>query len=513
MEEHKIEPQYRPTVLVICDGWGIAPYSDGNAIVRAKTPNFDTYVTQYPTSLLMSYGEAVGLSWGEMGNSEVGHLNIGAGLVFYQNLPRINKEIRDETFFNNEVLLRAVEHVKRNKSKMHIMGILSSGGVHGHIDHLFALLKLCKDNKIKDVYLHAFMDGRDAVYNSGKTFLRDLQAKADEYKITVHVCTMSGRFYAMDRDNRWERTGSTYAAMVYGSAEVMTQEDPVGYIETLYEKEVYDEQIPPTVFLDKDRPRAVVEDGDSLLFFNFRSDRARQLTKAFAVPGFDKIEHQKEFKDLFFATMVQYEKNMPVEIAFPPLIVTHPFARVVADAGLKQLHIAETEKYAHVTFFLNGGIEEPFEGEDRKVIPSPKVASYDQKPEMKAKEITDEVLKAIQGDRYDVIILNYANPDMVAHTGNLKATIRACEVVDQQIGRVVEAVLARNGLIAITADHGNAEELLNLQTEDTDKEHSVGGDISLVQPSGILADVAPTLLTLMGLPVPDEMTGSSLIDD
>lgn len=532
--ENKKEIRYRPTVLIMLDGWGVAPDSEGNAITQAKTPNMDNYESRYPTSVIVSYGDAVGLRWGEMGNSEVGHLNVGAGLVFYQNLPRINKEIADGSFYSNEVLVRSAEHIKKTKGKMHVMGIVSSGGVHGHIDHLFAILEFCKQQKIKDIYLHAFMDGRDAVYNSGKTFIGDVIKKSEELGVRVHIASMCGRFYAMDRDNRWDRIGAAYDAMFNGVGE-QSELDPVKYLQDEYAKEVYDEQIPPTVFTEKGKPVGLIEDGDSLVFFNFRSDRARQLAKAISVPGFDKIKGKKDYTNLFFATMVEYEKDLPLELIYPPIIIKEPLAKVISDAGLKQLHIAETEKYAHVTFFLNGGIEEPFEGEDRKVIPSPKVASYDEAPEMKAKEVTDEVLKALQADTYDFIAMNYANPDMVAHTGNLKATIKACEVVDQQVARVVEAVLAKDGLVVITADHGNAEELLNLQTNDKDKEHStypvpliiiandfegknmglpesVGGDLSLVPPSGILADVAPTILKLMGLEKPDVMTGESLLD-
>ncbi len=526
---------YRPTVLIVIDGWGVAPESPGNAIARAQTPVMDRLIAQYPTTVLVSYGDAVGLRWGEMGNSEVGHLSIGAGIVFYQNLPRINRAIADESFYDNETLLRAAEHVAQTKGKLHLMGIVSSGGVHGHIDHLFALLEFCRRHRIKDVYLHGFLDGRDAVYNSGKVFVKDVLEQAEKLKIRLHVCTLSGRFYAMDRDNRWDRTSAAYQAIVHGTAREVVEEDPVTYIEAQYEKEVFDEQIPPTVFTEKGKPIGVVEDGDALLFFNFRSDRARQLTKAFAVPGLGKIEGKREFRDLFFATMVEYEKDLPVELVYPPILITEPLAKVIADNGLTQYHIAETEKYAHVTFFLNGGTEAPFPREDRKVIPSPKVKSYDEKPEMKAKEIADDVIKQIQAKKYDFIALNFANPDMVAHTGNLKASIKACEVVDTQVGRIVEAVLAHDGLVVITADHGNAEELLNLQTHDTDKEHStnpvpliliakdlegrnlglpegVGSDLSVVQPSGILADVAPTILHLMGVPTPPEMTGTPLID-
>lgn len=530
----KSTPRYNPAVLIIIDGWGVAPFSEGNAIARARTPYMDSYISRYPTTTLVSYGDAVGLRWGEMGNSEVGHLNIGAGFVFYQNLPRIYKEIETGAFYQNETLLRAVAHVTRTKGVFHVMGIVSSGGVHGHIDHLYALLEFCKQQKITKIALHGFLDGRDAVYNSGISFIRDIQAKAEELGVKLMIASLSGRFYAMDRDNRWDRTAAAYNAMVYGEG-VSYEGDPSDFLEEQYDAKTYDEQITPTVFTKKQKPLAIVEDGDVVVFFNFRSDRARQITKAFVVPEFESIPQQKKFTDLFFATMVEYEKNVPVEVIYPPIMIREPLAKAIADAGLTQLHIAETEKYAHVTFFLNGGAEEPFPNEERRVITSPKVTSYDKAPDMKAKEIADQVIKAVSTGSHDVIILNFANPDMVGHTGNLKATIQACEVVDAQIGRIVEAVLAKNGLVAITADHGNAEEVLNLQTNDTDKEHStnpvpfiviandlegqnmglpeaVGGDLSLVQPSGILADVAPTFLSLLGIQQPDSMTGAPLID-
>jgi len=525
---------YRPTVLLIIDGWGVAPDSPGNAIARARIPNMSNLITSYPSTTLVSYGDAVGLRWGEMGNSEVGHLNIGAGLVFYQNIPRLSKEIKDGSFFTNEVMLKAAAQVKENKSRLHLMGLVSSGGVHSHIDHLFALMEFAKKSDIDEVVLHVFLDGRDATYNSGVVFLADVQKKADALKLKVVIATMMGRFYAMDRDNRWDRTSAAYAAIVHGAAAMLSEETPEAYLQEEYAKKVYDEQVPPVVFTKKGKPLATLTDGDALIFFNFRSDRARQLSRAISVPGFDKVDAHLDFHDLFFATMVEYEKDLPVAIVYPPISIMNPLAKVISDAGLKQYHLAETEKYAHVTFFINGGREEAFPGEERKVIPSPKVASYDEKPEMSAQLITDDLLKKILADSFDFYVVNFANPDMVAHTGNLKATIRACEVVDEQVGRIVEAVLAKNGLLVVTADHGNAEELLNLQTEDFDKEHStnavplilvaknlegqnlglmegVGADLSLVPPIGILADVAPTVLKLMGLEVSPDMTGTPLI--
>ncbi|MCC6638967.1 2,3-bisphosphoglycerate-independent phosphoglycerate mutase [Candidatus Falkowbacteria bacterium] len=529
----EIKLKYPVTVLVVIDGWGIAPPSVGNAIAKSKTPHLNELMSRYPTSTLVSYGDAVGLRWGEMGNSEVGHLSIGAGMVFYQNLPRINKEIARGEFYNNEVLMEAASHVKKNKSAFHVVGLVSTGGVHSHIDHLFAVLDFCSQQEISKVYLHAILDGRDVTYNSGKVFLQDVFDRAKELKVDLELATVAGRFYAMDRDNRMDRTSDTYDAMVHGKG-AQVEGDIIEYIDSLYAKEIFDEQVPPVVITKKGKPVATVKDGDAVVFYNFRSDRDRQLTKAFVIPHFTGITNQVLMPDLFFATMVEYEKDLPVHVMYPPLIIKQPLAKVIADAGLSQFHIAETEKYAHVTFFLNGGIETPFDKEERKVIPSPKVSSYDQAPEMKAKEITDEVLSVLSKGSHEFVVVNFANPDMVAHTGNLEATIKACEVVDKQIGRLAEAVLSKQGLLVITADHGNAEELLNLQTNQIDKEHStnpvpfiivskdmegknvglpegVGGDLSTTPPAGILADVAPTILTLMGIDIPPEMTGSSLV--
>jgi len=524
----------KPVVLVIADGWGIAPAGPGNAIARAKTPNFDSMIKEFPTATLLSYGDAVGIKWGEMGNSEVGHLNIGAGFVFYQNLPRINKEISSGNFFKNETLIEGMRNVKEKKSKLHIMGILSSGGIHGHIDHIIALLKLAKQQKVEDVYLHVILDGRDAVKNSGKVFIKEILEQANEIKISLHIASICGRYYAMDRDNNWDRIGLAYNAIVYGVSDIVTKDDPADYIAKQYDNKIYDEEMSPVVFMKRSKPIATVEEGDTLIFSNFRSDRARQITKALSVPGYEKFKGIKQFKDLYFITMTQYEKDLPVHVVYKPIIITNPLAKVISDAGLNQFHIAETQKYAHVTFFLNGGKEVPFPNEDRKIIPSLKVSSDDEKPEMKAKEITKEVIKAIIGDKYDFIVLNFANADMIGHTGNLKATIKACEVIDISLGKILSEVLAKDGILFFTSDHGNAESLQNIRTQDIDKEHStnpvpfimasndlrgknlglndiVGGDLSVLQPSGILADIAPTILKKMGLNIPDEMTGKSLI--
>jgi 2,3-bisphosphoglycerate-independent phosphoglycerate mutase len=526
--------KYRPIVLIILDGWGVAADSPGNAIAKAKTPNIDKYIKTYPAMTLVAAGESVGLSWGEMGNSEVGHTNLGSGMIFYQSLPRISKSITDKSFFSNQAFIKAIDHVKKNRSKLHLIGLVSSGGVHSHIEHLYALLELAKQQKVKEVYIHAILDGRDTIFNTAKGFITELEAKIKEIGSNAKIATISGRFYAMDRDNHWERTQQAFAAMSLGESKENFS-DPVEAIQSSYDKKVYDEQIEPVVITSKNKPTALITDKDAIIFFNFRADRARQLTQAYILPGFDKFPRPSEFKNIFLTSMTQYDVNLPIDaVAFDPIEITEPLAKVLSDDKLKQLHIAETEKYAHVSFFFNGGQEDPFPGEERIVVPSPRVASYDQKPEMSAATVTDDVLKAIGENNYDFYVINYANADMVAHTGNLKATVKACETIDKCVGKIVNAVLLRNGVVAITADHGNAEELQNIKTQEVDKEHStnpvpfiiigkdwegknvglqdsMGSDLSLVTPSGILADVAPTLLKIMGVKKPDEMTGTSLI--
>jgi 2,3-bisphosphoglycerate-independent phosphoglycerate mutase len=521
----------KPVVLMILDGWGAAPPSKSNAITIAKTPAVSSFIKTYPAMTLQASGEAVGLSWGEIGNSEVGHLNLGSGKLIYQNLPRINKLISDESFFENEKFLEAIEHAKKNKSKLHLMGLISSGGVHSHIDHMFALLDLCAREKFKEVYIHGFLDGRDMPYNSGIDFINKIQAKTAELKIGK-IATLSGRFYAMDRDNHWDRIALAYDAMVNGkSAETFA--DPVEAIEASYGKKIYDEEFVPTVITHGNKPIALIEDKDSLIFFNFRADRAREITKAFVLPGFEKFPREY-FKKLDFVCMTEYEKDLPASVALETEQIEQPIARVISANGLKQLHIAETEKYAHVTFFFNGGTEKEFGGEERILVPSPRVASYVEKPEMSAKEVTKKLVEAVIADKFDFIVVNFANCDIVGHTGDLKATVKAVETVDSCVKKIVEVVLAKGGVALITADHGNAEELVNMQSGEIDKEHSTypvpfiiiskewegenaglrevpNGDLSLVQPSGLLSDVAPTILKIMNLPQPEEMTGRPLI--
>lgn len=521
----------RPVVLIILDGWGVAPPARSNAIGLAKVPTYNNLIKNYPALTLQASGEAVGLSWGEIGNSEVGHLNLGSGKLIYQNLPRINKAIADGSFFRNEKFLEAIRRVRKNKSKLHLMGLASSGGVHSSIDHLFAFLELCAKEKIKDVFIHAFLDGRDMPYNSGLEFIRKIQDKIKENKVG-QIATISGRFYALDRDNHWERVALAYKAVALGEAEEKFT-DPIAAVQASYAKKKYDEEFVPVVIVKDNKPLAKVAENDALIFFNFRSDRAREITKALVLPGFEKFP-RPYLKDLYFVAMTEYEKELPVETAFPPEIISQSLARILSENNLTQLHIAETEKYAHVTFFFNGGQEDPFKGEERILIPSPRIASYKDKPEMSAKEITKKLVKEIMDDKFDFIVVNFANGDMVGHTGDLKATIKACEVIDDCLKQLVEVILGRNGIALITADHGNAEELVNLQSGDIDKEHSTypvpfimvgksyegktaglpevpNSDLSLIKPSGILSDVAPTILKIMKIKPPKEMTGKSLI--
>lgn len=521
----------KPVVLLILDGFGVAPPTDGNAIAHAKMPNFRRYVETYPAMTLQASGSSVGLSWGEMGNSEVGHLTIGAGRIFFQNLPRITLSIENEEFFSNKTFLGAIEHCHKTNGALHIMGLVSSGNVHAHDAHCKALLELCRRKKFSRVFVHAFLDGRDTIFNSGIGFIKELEQKMQELGVGK-IATVSGRYYAMDRDSRWDRIQKAYEALVDGKADAKAA-SAVEAMEASYAQKVFDEQVVPTVIETRGKPTATIASGDAVIFFNFRADRARELTKAFVLPSFDKFP-RTALKKIFFVTMTEYEKDLPVVLAFPPLTIEHCLAKTISEAGLTQLHIAETEKYAHVTFFLNGMIEEAFPNEDRVILPSPRVSTYDKVPEMSALQIAERVVQAIARNAYDAIIVNLANPDMVAHTGDTKATLKANAVVDKAMGMIVNATLAVQGICLLTGDHGNAEEVINLITGDIDKEHStnpvpfvvigrkfegvravggdvIGGDLSLAQPVGMLADIAPTMLKLMELSQPAEMTGRALV--
>lgn len=521
---------HRPVVLLIIDGFGVAPSEQGNAVKEANMPRFHQLVQNYPAMTLQASGSAVGLSWGEMGNSEVGHLTIGAGRVFYQSFPRINLDIETGRFFENSALLQAMKAVKASNGKLHLMGCTSMGNVHASQSHLYTLLEMAKKQGLKQAFVHAFLDGRDTSQNSAKGFIQELEEKMTELGIGK-LATMSGRYYAMDRDNRWDRIEKVYNALVLGQGDQVT--DPLQAIDFSYAKNVFDEQFIPAVVTENGRPVAMVEPGDAVIFFNFRPDRARELTKAFVLPAFEKFP-RKQVSRLTFVSMTEYEKDLPLDVAYPPNIIETCLARVISEANLHQLHIAETEKYAHVTFFLNGMREEPFLGEDRIIIPSPPVSTYDLQPEMSVAAITEKVVKSVIGHTHEFIAVNFANPDMVGHTGNEAATIAACEAIDRCIGQIADAVVAVGGALVITADHGNAEEVQNLVTGEMDKEHStnpvpcvivahslegqkastgdvVGGDLSFTPPSGMLADVAPTICQLLGIEPSPDMTGRSLI--
>ena len=502
------------TMLMILDGFGINETEEANAIKLANTPNIDKLMKTCPTTKIYTSGLNVGLPDGQMGNSEVGHTNIGAGRIVYQELTRITKSIEDGDFFNNSELVDAIENCKRYNSKLHILGLVSDGGVHSHIRHLYAILELAKRKDFENVFVHCFMDGRDTMPTSGEGYLMNLEEKMKE-KGVGKIATISGRFYSMDRDKRWNRIQKSYDAIVNGEGIKATS--VISAIESSYQKEVFDEFVEPTVICQNNEPIAKIEENDSVVFFNFRPDRARELTRAIVDKDFNEFETKK--MNLNYVCFTQYDETIPnVKIAFKPEVLKNTFGEYISNKGLTQLRIAETEKYAHVTFFFNGGEEKQYIGEDRILVPSPKVETYDLKPEMSAIEVTDKVIEAINSKKYDCIILNYANPDMVGHTGNLSATIKAIETIDKCVGKVVQTVKNNNGVLLITADHGNAEQMLDYKTGEPYTAHTVNpvplilvgmDDAKLSE--GKLADLAPTMLQLMGLEKPEEMTGKSII--
>ncbi|KPU45246.1 2,3-bisphosphoglycerate-independent phosphoglycerate mutase [Oxobacter pfennigii] len=502
-------------LLMILDGWGLSNIKEGNAILNAKIPNMDNILKNYPHTVISASGLNVGLPEEQMGNSEVGHLNIGAGRVIYQELSRINMEIKTGGFLKNQAFLNAVKNALYKGTKLHLIGLLSDGGVHSHIDHIKALIKLSKDNGLKDVYVHCFLDGRDVAPKSARDFIIDLEKYMEETGVGK-IATISGRYYAMDRDKRWERVNLAYNALVKGQGEAA--ESAVEAIDISYKDNKTDEFVLPYVISENGEPRAVIGENDSVIFFNFRPDRARELTRAIADVNFSGFE--REYFKTYFVTMTQYDETLEnVEVAYKPESYANTLGEYLSKLGLKQLRIAETEKYAHVTFFFNGGIEPPYEGEDRILIPSPKVPTYDMKPEMSVYEVTDVLIENIKSKKYDVIIVNYANPDMVGHTGMLDAGIKAVEAVDSCVGRVVDEVLKVGGSIIITADHGNVEDMIDHVTGEKQTAHSTNpvpfiiigeGNVKLLE-GGKLSDIAPTLLAMMDIPVPEEMTGQNLI--
>lgn len=510
------EVRPKPVALIILDGFGLRDTVQGNAVAQAKKPNFDRYWSTYPHAQLTACGEAVGLPEGQMGNSEVGHLNIGAGRIVYQNLTRITKSIKDGDFFENDTFLGAVRHAKQNHKKLHLYGLLSDGGVHSHIDHLFALLELAKKENLQEVYIHAFLDGRDVAQDSAKGYIEGLLKKIDEIGVGK-IATVQGRYYAMDRDKRWERVEKSYRAMVYGEGPQYT--DPVKAVVESYEKSVFDEFVVPTVIVNRDgTPVGPVESEDAVIFFNFRPDRAIQLSQVFTNEDFRGFDRGDKYpQKLYYVCLTLFSETVKGYVAYKPKNLDNTLGEVLVQHQLKQLRTAETEKYPHVTFFFSGGRDVQLPGETRVLINSPKVATYDLQPEMSAYELAESTVNEINKGIHDVIILNFANPDMVGHSGLLEPTIKAVEATDECLGKVVEAILAQGGVAVIIADHGNAD-IVRDEQDRPQTAHTLSPVPFIVttknvtlRDGGILADVAPTMLDLLSVPQPQEMTGTSMI--
>ncbi len=507
----------KPIVLMILDGFGMRDQVVGNAVKKAKLENFDHLMNEWPHTELQASGLAVGLPEGQMGNSEVGHLNIGAGRVVYQELTRITKSIADGDFFENAVLLDAIKHARDKQQTLHLMGLVSDGGVHSHVDHLLALLEMAKKYEVSDVAIHCFLDGRDTPPQSALDYIKTVEEKVKHLGVG-RITTVSGRYYAMDRDKRWERVKLAYDAMVLG--EGLKEPTAEEAITKSYERGENDEFVKPTVIGLNPNEKYLVSEGDSVIFFNFRPDRAREMTRALLDDDFEGFERPKGIFSLNYITMTQYDKTIEgAKIAYPPQTLNKTIGETVSLQGGTQLRIAETEKYAHVTYFLNGGREESFKGEDRILVPSPKVATYDLQPEMSAVEVTEALLERLDQEELNLIVLNYANPDMVGHTGIMEAVVKALETVDKSMQRIVDKVLNKNGALLITSDHGNAEELVNEETGEPVTAHTtnpvplimVGMENASLLDGGKLCDLAPTLLEMMGLEQPEEMTGHSLL--
>ncbi|MCC8067275.1 MAG: 2,3-bisphosphoglycerate-independent phosphoglycerate mutase [Clostridiales bacterium] len=507
----------KPTVLMILDGYGLNEKTEGNAIAQAKTPVMDQLMETCPFVQGAASGLAVGLPNGQMGNSEVGHLNMGAGRIVYQDLTRITKAIEDGDFFENAELKRAMENAKENNSSLHMWGLLSDGGVHSHNTHVYALLEMAKRYGLTKVYVHCFLDGRDTPPSSGKDYVQALADKMQEIGVG-EIASVSGRYYAMDRDNRWDRVEKAYRALAYGEGE--TASSGVEAVAQSYAKDVTDEFVVPTVVLKDGAPTATVQDGDSVIFFNFRPDRAREISRTFCCDEFDGFD-RGERRKVVYVCFTEYDVTIPNKtIAFPKVSVTNTFGEYLAAHNMTQARIAETEKYAHVTFFFNGGVEAPNAGEDRILVKSPKVATYDLQPEMSAPQVCEKIVEAVTSGKYDVVITNFANPDMVGHTGVLDAAIKAIETVDECVGKVVEAVKSVDGKLFICADHGNAEQLIDYETGAPFTAHTTNpvpfilvncGEGVGLREGGRLADIVPTLIELMGMEQPEEMTGQSLL--
>ncbi len=506
----------KPLALIILDGWGYSEDPSHNAILEADTPVFDKLWKKNPHTLIKASGAEVGLPAGQMGNSEVGHLNIGSGRVVYQEYTRVSRAVRTGSFFTNCMLTEAVEKARENNSAVHIMGLLSSGGVHSHEDHIHAMIKLATDRGVKKVYLHAFLDGRDTPPKSAKESINAMQAVFDEQGCG-RFASIVGRYYAMDRDHRWDRIKYAYDAIAEGQAE-FTCENALDALVQAYQRGETDEFVKSTCIVPKGKSAVKIEDGDVMFFMNFRSDRARQITRAFTEHNFEAFKRERRFKLADFISLTEYSSKFDIPVAFPPERLTNVFGEYISKLGLHQLRIAETEKYAHVTFFFNGGIEEPFPDEDRILVNSPDVATYDLQPEMNAPELSKKLIKAVKSEQYDVIICNFANPDMVGHTGNEKAAIEAIEALDEIVGHVVKAIHKVGGEMLITADHGNAEMMMDEKTGQAHTAHTCNpvpfiylGRDAVMAETGALSDIAPTMLYLLDIEVPPEMNGRSLL--
>lgn len=505
-----------PVALIILDGFGCRTETKGNAVYSAKKPNFDRLWKEFPHAQLTASGEAVGLPEGQMGNSEVGHLNIGAGRIVYQSLTRVNIAIREGEFEKNDTFIGAIEHAKKNGTALHLFGLLSDGGVHSHVNHMFALLKLAADEGLEKVYVHGFLDGRDVGPKTAATYIQQTMDKMKEYGVG-EFATISGRYYSMDRDKRWERVEKSYRAMTYGEGPAYT--NPLDVVEDNYQHGIFDEFVLPSVITKEDgQPVATIQDNDSVIFYNFRPDRAIQISNTFTNEDFRSFDRgPKHPKHLYFVCLTHFSETVDGYVAFKPSNLDNTLGEVLSQNGLKQLRIAETEKYPHVTFFMSGGREAKFPGEERILINSPKVATYDLQPEMSAYEVTDALLKEIHEDNYDAIILNFANPDMVGHSGMLEPTVKAIETVDECLGKIIAAILEKGGSAIITADHGNADEVTTLEGNPMTAHTTNPVPVIVTKPGvhlredGILGDLAPTMLELLGVPQPAEMTGKSII--
>jgi len=517
---------YKPIVLTILDGWGLNPNLEGNAIRKSILPTIDKINKNYPLLALQASGISAGIPWGEPGNSEVGHTILGSGKIIYQSLPKITLSIQDRSFFTNKAMLKGMSNVQEHKSSLHIMGLVGEGSVHSTNEHLFAVMEMAKEQKVEKVYLHLFTDGRDSPPTSGTGTIAKIKEKIGIIGVG-EIATVCGRNWAMDRNNNWDRVEKAYKMLTEGVGTPI--DDPIAYMESCYEKDISDEYLEPGVVMKDGKPLTLVSDNDTIIFFNFREDRAREITKAFVVPNFNKIKKDKDPKVVFIA-MTEYEKDLPVDIAFPPEVSRGGLGEVLSLHNKKQLRIAETEKYAHVTYFFNGGIEEPFSGEDHILVPSPSVAKYDEEPEMSAATVTQKTIEAIELNKYDFILMNYANADMVGHTGNIEAAQKAVQSLDKSLSLLLPKILQAGGAILITADHGNAEEMINPYSGQALTEHSTNPvPLWLITPDnhkektpeeiadsennirGLLSDVAPTVLELMGIEKPSEMNGESLL--